>query len=98
MEYGVFHAHIAVADAVTRDLLERILRDERRHLGFGENTLGRRLRAEPALRAHLAAARQALDPLVFGTFEHAVQELGAAPARLDEIARGYHQAQARLGL
>jgi len=39
MEYLVFSEHARVADPRTRDLLERILRDERRHLGFGENEL-----------------------------------------------------------
>lgn len=98
MEYGVFHAHIAQADPVTRDLLERILCDERRHLGFGENEIGRRLRADPGLRARIAGVKGRLDQLAFATFEHALQELGVPSSRLEEIARGYRQAQARLGL
>jgi ferritin-like protein len=98
MEYGVFQAHAALADPVTRDLLERILRDERRHLGFGENELGRNLRADPGLRARIAEVRRGLDQLACATFEHAVLELGIPGARLDEIARGYREAEARLGL
>ena len=47
MEYVAFGEHARTADARTRDLLERVLRDERRHLGFGENEIARCIQRNP---------------------------------------------------
>ncbi len=98
MEYTVFRAHARVADPVTRDLLERILRDERRHIGFGENELGRRLHQEPKRRRALAAVKAELDHLVLQTFEEALSELQVPRAERPSLGRDYLQTVDRLGL
>jgi rubrerythrin len=49
----VFREHARRADPITRDLLERIIRDERRHIGFGENEIGRRIRQNPRVRLRI---------------------------------------------
>lgn len=98
MEYTVFRAHARVADPVTADLLERILRDERRHIGFGENELGRRLRADPKRKFWLATVKTELDALVLATFEEALEELQIPRSERPQLGRDYLQAVARLGL
>jgi rubrerythrin len=40
MEFTVFQAHARTADPRTREVLQGIVKDERRHMGFGENELG----------------------------------------------------------
>jgi len=97
MEYTVFRAHAQRADPVTRDLLERVLKDERRHIGFGENELGRRLRADPQRRLWIETVRTELDQLVLQTFEHTLDELGVARSERPELGRDYLQAVERLG-
>jgi 1,2-phenylacetyl-CoA epoxidase catalytic subunit len=97
MEFTVFQAHARVADPVTRDLLERIVKDERRHIGFGENELGRRLRGDRQLRERLSRLRSEFDPLVLETFEHALEELRIPRGERPELGRGYLQAVTRLG-
>jgi len=42
-------------------VLEVIIKDERRHIGFGENELGRRRREQPAARERLRGVRGELD-------------------------------------
>lgn len=98
MEYTVFRAHAKVADPVTRDLLERILRDERRHIGFGENELGRRLKQEPKRRFWLATVKSELDSLVLATFEETLDELKVPRAERPQLGRDYLQAVDRLRL
>ena len=98
MEYTVFRAHARVADPVTRDLLERILRDERRHIGFGENELGRRLHQQPELRRRLSSVKQELDALVLQTFDEALAELQIPRAERPSLGRDYLQTVDRLGL
>ncbi len=98
MEYTVFRAHARVADPVTRDLLERILRDERRHIGFGENELGRLLKQDPKRRFRLATVKAELDALVLSTFEETLDELRFSRSERPQLGRDYLQAVARLGL
>jgi ferritin-like protein len=98
MEYTVFRAHARVADPVTRDLLERILRDERRHIGFGENELGRRLKQDPRRRLWLATVKAELDALVLSTFEETLGELRIPRSERPQLGRDYLQAVGRLGL
>ena len=98
MEFTVFHAHARVADPVTRDLLERILRDERRHIGFGENELGRRLRQQPKRRLWLGTVKSELDPLVLQTFEETLEELHIPREQRPLLGRDYLQAVGRSGL
>jgi 1,2-phenylacetyl-CoA epoxidase catalytic subunit len=98
MEYTVFRAHARTADPITRDLLERILRDERRHIGFGENELGRRLRQDPQRRLWLRTVKAELDELVLQTFDEALEELHVPRSERPDLGRDYLQTVDRLGL
>lgn len=97
MEFVVFQTHARRADPVTREVLEGIVRDERRHIGFGENELGRRLRQSPHTRARLAEVRRELDPLVLATFEETLAEVEVPRSERPELGRNYLAAVARLG-
>ena len=97
MEFSVFHRHAQQADPRTREVLLGIVKDERRHIGFGENELGRRLARDPALRPRLAKVRAELDPLVLRAFEDAMRELGTPAAERSDLGRSYLQAVERLG-
>ena len=97
MEFAVFHRHAQLADPRTREVLLGIVKDERRHIGFGENELGRRLAADASLRPRLARVRAELDPLVLRAFEDAMQELGTPAAERADLGRSYLQAVERLG-
>ena len=97
MEFSVFQLHQRNADPRTRELLAGIVKDERRHIGFGENELGRRLREMPLLRERLGAVREELDPLVLRSFEEAAESIGASREERGELGRSYLQAVARLG-
>jgi 1,2-phenylacetyl-CoA epoxidase catalytic subunit len=97
MEFAVFHSHAQRADPRTREVLLGIVKDERRHIGFGENELGRRLAREPALRPRLARVRGELDPLVLRSFEEAMRELGTPAAERSDLGRSYLHAVERLG-
>jgi hypothetical protein len=98
MEYSVFTAHARVADPVTRDLLERMLRDERRHLGFGENEIGRRIRESPDRRVWIQAVKQELDALAVLTLEEALDEINLPRGDRPDVARDYLQVVERLDL
>jgi 1,2-phenylacetyl-CoA epoxidase catalytic subunit len=97
-EFAVFHRHARSADPITREVLLGIIKDERRHIGFGENELGRRLARTPALRARLAVVRSELDPLVLGSFERTLGLLSAPLAERAELGRDYLAAVGRLGV
>ncbi len=97
MEFAVFHRHAQNADPRTREILLGIIKDERRHIGFGENELGRRLKQSPEIRDRLASVRRELDPLVLSSFEEAMEELGTPRAERVDLGRNYIQAVARLG-
>lgn len=98
MEFSTFQMHARHADPVTREVLMGIIKDERRHIGFGENELGRRLRHHPTLRERLARVRSQLDPLVLATFEDAMAELQVPHGEREEVARSYLAAVERLGV
>jgi rubrerythrin len=98
MEYTVFRAHARTADPVTRDLLERIIRDERRHIGFGENQLGRRIRQDKKRRLWISTVKIELDALVLETFEEAMDEIGVPRDQRPTLGRDYLDAVDRLGL
>jgi 1,2-phenylacetyl-CoA epoxidase catalytic subunit len=98
MEFAVFRSHARSADAVTRQVLEGVVKDERRHIGFGENEIGRAFREQPALRDHVRELRSELDSLVLDTFADTARELGMAADRRDELGRAYLEASRRLGL
>ena len=97
MEYTVFQAHAQQADPVTRDLLERMVRDERRHIGFGENELGRQLARQPRLRDRIRRVKAELDPLVLWTFEETMDRIGVPRDQRPLLGRNYLQAVKRLG-
>jgi 1,2-phenylacetyl-CoA epoxidase catalytic subunit len=96
-EFAVFHRHAKSADPITREVLLGIIKDERRHLGFGENELGRRLARAPALRERLRAVKGELDPHVLGSFSHTLTLLGTPAAERGELGRDYLAAVERLG-
>jgi 1,2-phenylacetyl-CoA epoxidase catalytic subunit len=98
MEYTVFRAHARTADPITRDLLERVLRDERRHIGFGENELGRRIREDKKKKSMLRRVKTEMDALVLQTFEEAMDEIGVPRADRPTLGRDYLDAVDRLGL
>ncbi len=97
LEFTVFQAHAETADPVTRDVLQGIVKDERRHIGFGENELGRRLKTAPHTRARLAAVRHELDPLVLTSCDETLVQIGIPPSARPEIGRSYLAAVHRLG-
>jgi 1,2-phenylacetyl-CoA epoxidase catalytic subunit len=98
MEFAVFHRHAQLADPRTREVLLGIVKDERRHIGFGENELGRRLRRVPEVRTRLRAVRAELDPLILRSFREAIDEIGGPAAERDDLSKSYLQAVARLGV
>jgi 1,2-phenylacetyl-CoA epoxidase catalytic subunit len=98
VEYTVFRTHAATADAVTRDVLQGVISDERRHAGFGENDLGRSLAADPSGRERLREIRARLDPVVLGVFEAALADVGAPAEGRSRLAHEYLDTIGRLGL
>jgi hypothetical protein len=88
MEFATFQAHMRRTDPVTAEVLAGVLKDERRHMGFGENDLGRRLSKTPHVRSRLAQIRKELDSLVLETFEETLDALGVP--RRDRPALGTH--------
>jgi 1,2-phenylacetyl-CoA epoxidase catalytic subunit len=97
MEFTAFQTHASRADPITREVLEGIVKDERRHMGFGENDLGRRLQAAPHVRSRLSQVRRELDPLVLETFEESLDALGLPRSERPELGRSYLAAVSRLG-
>ena len=97
LEFAAFQAHARIADPITRQVLEGVIKDERRHMGFGENDLGRRLEAAPHVRARLQKVKAELDPLVLETFEETLAELGIPRSERPELGKNYLATVARLG-
>ena len=86
------------ADPVTREVLRGIVKDERRHIGFGENELGRRLATAPHIRARLGQIKKELDPLVLDALRgdaRAARRCRAASRT--ELGRSYLESVERLG-
>jgi 1,2-phenylacetyl-CoA epoxidase catalytic subunit len=98
LEFAVFHNHSRTADPVTAEVLRGVIKDERRHMGFGENELGRCLAASPHNRARLGQIRRELDHLVLDTLEETARNLGFPRAEQDTVGRLYHESVERLGL
>jgi len=98
MEFSTFHMHAQYADPVTHEILVGIIKDERRHIGFGEIELGRRLKHHPTLRDRLRRVRAELDPLVLASFEDAMEEIQVPRAEREELGRSYLAAVERLGV
>ena len=97
LEFAVFHAHAEDADPVTAEILRGVIKDERRHIGFGENELGRRLAASPHIRARLGQTKQELDHLVLDALEETTRHIGVAGAERERLGRAYLESVARLG-
>jgi 1,2-phenylacetyl-CoA epoxidase catalytic subunit len=97
MEFTVFQTHARSADPVTADVLQGIVKDERRHIGFGENELGRRLERAPHVRARLQELRTELDSLVLASFEETLREVGVPASERPSLGRHYRETVARLG-
>ena len=76
MEFTVFQSQQPTADPITRSILASIVKDERRHMGFGENDLGRKLVQAPHTRRRLDQISKELNPLVLATFTETASELG----------------------
>jgi hypothetical protein len=98
LEDTVFRFHLAGADPVTGQVLEGVVADERRHLGFGENNLGRRLVDDPRHRQRLGEVQAELDPLVLRCFEATYRDLGLDVDQKPDLGRTYLEAVERLGL
>ncbi len=97
MECATFEAHLVETDEVTAEILDGVIKDERRHMGFGENDLGRRLATTPHVRTRLAQIRKELDPLVLGTFEESLDALGVPRADRPALGTHYLEVVDRLG-
>lgn len=97
LEFTVFRHHSGTADPVTAELLRGIVSDERRHMGFGENDLGRRLIGAPHTHDRLHKIKRDLDGLVLNTFVETMGELGIPPSEQPDLAGDYLGAVARLG-
>ncbi len=98
LEDTVFRFHEPIADPITSQVLGGIIADERRHLGFGENEMGRRLARDPSGRERLEAIRAELDPLVLNAFKGIYRDLGLSRAEQPTLGRDYLAAVTRLGL
>jgi 1,2-phenylacetyl-CoA epoxidase catalytic subunit len=97
LEGAVFHSHAQTADPITREVLLGVLKDERRHIGFGENELGRRLSSAPHIRARIGQVKRELDHLVLDTLEETMKHIGVARDEQDRLSRAYVESVERLG-
>ncbi|MEZ5383501.1 MAG: ferritin-like domain-containing protein [Microthrixaceae bacterium] len=98
MEFTVFRHHSLTADPITKQVLDGVVADERRHLGFGENDLGRRLFEHPEHRPRLTELKHELDALVLGSFDATYSQLGLDASERPDLGRDYLAAVERLGL
>jgi len=97
MEFSVFQMHADRADPVTRQVLQGVLKDERRHIGFGETELGRLLRDAPHTRTRLGEVKRELDRLVLDSFDETLHQIEVPRGERPELGRSYLAAVERLG-
>jgi len=97
LEFAVFQDHARTADPVTAEILRGVVKDERRHIGFGENELGRRVAGAPHIRSRIGRIQQELDHLVREALEETARHLGTPPDEHERIGRAYVESVARLG-
>ncbi len=70
----------------------------RRHMGFGENGLGRRLALTPHLRPRLKKIKQQLDMLVMETFAGTLRDTGVSEDEQARFTNSYLATVLRLGV
>ncbi len=97
LEFAVFHGHAQDADPVTKEVLQGVIKDERRHIGFGENELGRRLADAPHIRARIGQVKKELDHLILDTLEETVRHIGLPRSDVERLGRAYLESVERLG-
>ncbi len=98
LEFVVFHTHMQDADTVTAQVLDGVVKDERRHMGFGENEIGRRLAQAPHRRARIAELRRSMDHLVLDMLAETAVQLGIERSEQDKLGRHYLETVERLGV
>jgi 1,2-phenylacetyl-CoA epoxidase catalytic subunit len=97
LEFAVFQDHARDADPVTAEILRGVVKDERRHIGFGENELGRRVAAAPHIRARIGAIKKELDHLVLEALDETALLLGMPRDDQDRLGGAYLGSVERLG-
>jgi 1,2-phenylacetyl-CoA epoxidase catalytic subunit len=97
MEFSVFKAHAITADPITSAMLASVVKDERRHMGFGENDLGRKLSQAPHTRTRLNQITKELNPLVLNTFSEIAKDLGIQSEEGAGVSSNYLATIERLG-
>ena len=97
LESAVFQDHMRTADPITADILRGVVKDERRHIGFGENELGRRIARTPRLRMRLERIKRDLDHLVLDALEDTTRLIGLPCDEQDRLCRLYLGSVERLG-
>jgi 1,2-phenylacetyl-CoA epoxidase catalytic subunit len=97
LESAVFQDHMRTADPITADILRGVVKDERRHIGFGENEIGRRIARTPHLRTRLGRIKRDLDHLVLEALDETTRHLGMARDQSERLGRAYLDTVERLG-
>lgn len=97
LEFAVFQDHAREADPVTAEVLRGVVKDERRHIGFGENELGRRVASAPHIRARLGEIKKELDHWVLDALAETTLLLGMPRSEHERIGRAYLESVERLG-
>lgn len=97
MEFAVFQSHLNTADLITRQMLSGIVKDERRHMGFGENDLGRRIQQQPHIKKRLDKIKKDLDKMIFSIFDDVLNSLEIPAAEKPDLKHKYLGAVHRLG-
>ncbi|HVN85130.1 MAG TPA: long-chain fatty aldehyde decarbonylase [Candidatus Binatia bacterium] len=97
LEFAVFHSHGQTADPITREVLAGVVKDERRHIGFGENEIGRRLASAPHIRARIGQVKKELDHLVLDTLADTIKQIGMPRDEQERLGRAYLESVERLG-
>jgi 1,2-phenylacetyl-CoA epoxidase catalytic subunit len=97
LEFAVFQDHAREADPVTAEILRGVVKDERRHIGFGENELGRRVAAAPHIRARIGEIKKELDHLVLEALEETALLLDMPRTEHERVGRIYLESVERLG-
>lgn len=98
MEFTVFRHHAQNRRSSHPAGVDGRGADERRHLGFGENDLGRRLLGHDETRERLAGTRAELDGLVLASFDATFGSSGGPRTSGPTWANEYLDAVDRLGL